>query len=295
MRLQSIFSRLVYPIVVGFLSFQSVAVLADTLDTIKSTGEVKVGYRESSQPVSYAVNDVPTGFVIDLCRDIVANSISPAIHKQVKIKFVPVTAQNRLGMLTDGKIDMECGSTTITEDRLKKVDFSVVDFVTSSRLVALSGAPVTLQALSGKTVALKSGSSHVELLSKMIGNVHVLYVNDAAQGVQAVVSKQAAAYLDDEILIQSAIHKAGLDRKNFGFSDPLSVEPYGIALRRGDTAFNVLVNAGIRSNFSHPEKAIASLDSYSSQMGSSVNNLTRDAIRWPAHSRQCSLIDKGDC
>ncbi|GGP28178.1 transporter substrate-binding domain-containing protein [Silvimonas amylolytica] len=294
MQLRSFITALAYPLAAAFVVLATPA-QADTLDNIKATGTINVGYRQSSQPVSYVVNDNPTGFVVDLCRDIVATTISDAVKKPVKIKFVPVTAQNRLTMLKEGKIDMECGSTTITEERQKQVGFSVVDFVTTSRLVSLAGTKPSLPSMEGKTLALKAGSSHIELISKMVGGIHVLSVNDAAQGIQAVQDHKAAAYLDDELLIQGAIHKAGLDFKQFTFSDPLSVEPYGIAFRLGDTAFGKLVSAGVRNNFSRTEKAIRSAETYSAELGVPVNTLTRDAIRSPAYSRQCSLIDKGAC
>ncbi len=133
---------------------------ADTLDTIKASGEVKIGYRESSLPVSYLPKGQtePTGFVVALCKQIVATNISEAVKKKpVKIKWVPVTAQNRLTLLKDGSIDMECGSTTVTQDRLKQVDFfSLVTFVTTSRMVSLASTnAASLKGLAGKTLAVK--------------------------------------------------------------------------------------------------------------------------------------------
>lgn len=271
---------------------------ADTLETIKSSGEVKIGYRESAQPVSYLPKGQtePTGFVVALCKQIVATNISEAVKKQVKIKWVPVTAQNRLKLLMDGSIDMECGSTTITQDRLKQVDFSLVTFVTTSRMVSLASTnAASLKGLAGKTLAVKKGSSHVDLIARMINNVKVMEVTDAKQGVEAVTAGTAQAYLDDEVLIQSAIRKNEQDPKNFAFSTPFSVEPYGIGLRKGDEAFAKLVNAGLRGTFNRSEKAIAMLETYTNELGIPVNNLTRDAIRSPSKSRQCSLLEQSGC
>ena len=298
LQIKSIISNLAR--VIGFTLCCAVpaGAYAGTLDTIKAAGEVKIGYRESSQPVSYLNKETnePTGFVVQLCKQIVAVNLSEAVKKPLKIKFVPVTAQNRLKLLLDGSIDMECGSTTVTQDRLKQVDFSLVTFVTTSRMVSLAATNASsLKTLVGKTLAVKTGSSHIDLISRMIADVKVIQVTDARQGVEAVTSGKAQAYLDDEVLIQSAIHKQGLDSAKFAWSTPFSVEPYGIAIRQNDPDFARLVNAGLRATFNRSEKAIAMLDTYTSELGVPINTLTRDAIRSPSKSRQCSLLEQSGC
>ena len=273
------------------------AAQADTLEQIKSTGEIRIGYRESSLPLSWIEKDKPTGFMVSLCEKVINEQIAPALKiKQLKIKYVPVNVQTRFPLLDQKSIDMECGSTTVTLARMKQVDFSLVTYVTTSKLVSLKKiGPMSLDTMSGRTLAVQTGSSHAELISKMIGNAKILYVANATAGVQALADGKAQAYVDGEILYQSAIHKLGLPKDEFVAGSALSVEPFAIVTRKGDTALEKLIDVGLRKIFSHSDEALNLLKGYSDQLGMDINALTRDAIRNPSKGHECSMLETVSC
>ncbi|KPC55037.1 transporter substrate-binding domain-containing protein [Amantichitinum ursilacus] len=269
---------------------------ADTLDRIKTSGEIKIGYRSSSMPLSWSADGTPTGFMVALCEKIVTEQISTALHKPIKITYVPVTVQTRFQLLDQQAIDMECGSTTVTLERMKQVDFSLATYITTSRLVSLkkTGA-LNLSTMNGRVLAVQTGSSHAELISKMLGGARLLQVPDAARGVEAVANGKAAAYVDAENLILSAIKANHLQPADFTMGTSLSVEPFAIVTRKGDTGLEKLIDQGLRKAFSHSEATVTLLQGYSTQMGADINALTRDAIRNPSRSHECSMLEAVTC
>ncbi|WP_188695328.1 transporter substrate-binding domain-containing protein [Silvimonas amylolytica] len=271
--------------------------VAGTLDQIASNGEVRIGYRQSSMPLSWSDNEKPTGFMVSLCEKIVTEQIGPAVHnKNLRIQYVPVTAQNRFDLLASGKIDMECGSTTVTRARLQQADFSLVTYITESRLVSLkSSGAQSLSTISGKTLAVQTGSSQAALIARVASGVKVLPVPDAAHGIAAVSQGKAHAYVDGEILSQSAIRKAGLPDDRFVYGAPISVEPFAIMTRKGDADFGQLIDAGLRKIFAKPNESLALLKGYSDQMGADINLMTREAMRNPAKGRECSVLEAASC
>jgi glutamate/aspartate transport system substrate-binding protein len=246
-------------------------------------------------PLSWSDKDKPTGYMVSLCEKIVTEQIAPAVHnKNLRIQYVPVTAQNRFQLLASGKIDMECGSTTVTRERLKQANFSLVTYITESRLVSLkSGGPQSLATISGKTLAVQSGSSQAALISRVASGVKVLEVPDAAHGIEAVSQGKAHAYVDGEILSQSAIRKMGLPDDRFVYGSPISVEPFAIMTRKGDTEFGQLIDTGLRKIFAKPAESLALLKGYSDQMGADINLMTREAVRNPAKGHECSVLESG--
>lgn len=291
------FTKTVASILTAIFCFSAVASqAADTLDRIKSSGEIKIGYRSSSMPLSWSANGTPTGFMVALCEKIVTDQISTALHKPIKIQYVPVTVQTRFKLLDQQAIDMECGSTTVTLERMKQVDFSLSTYVTTSRLVSLKKTgPLTLSSMNGGVLAVQTGSSHADLIPKMLGSAKLLQVPDAAHGIQAVANGKAAAYVDAENLILSAIRANDMQASDFTMGSSLSVEPFAIVTRKGDAGIEKLIDQGLRKIFSHSDLALTMLQGYSTQMGADINALTRDAIRNPSRSHECSMLEAVTC
>jgi len=222
--------------------------LDGTLKKIKTSATLTLGYRESAPPFSFPGPDRrPVGYSVYLCMQ-----IAGAIQKQLglanlKLNWVPVSAENRIDMVVQGKIDLECGTTTATLARQERVDFSLMTFVDGGSL--LTKADLDLRGvgdLAGKRIAVIPGTTTEAALAKFLKaefvTVETVRVKDPVEGVAAIEKGAAHAFASDRgILIGIAV--TSKDPKRFGLANVLfSYEPYGFMLRRNDAAFRLAVN-----------------------------------------------------
>ena len=226
--------------------------LDGTLKRIKTTGTFTIGYRESAPPFSFMGPDKrPVGYSIDLCMN-----VASAIEKQLgianlKLNWVPVTAENRVDMVAQGKVDIECSTTTATLSRQERVDFSLMTFVDGGSLMSMADVDLGtgLNDLTNKRIAVIPGTTTekalTEFLKKQFVNVQMVRVKDHAEGVAAIETKKADAFASDRgILIGLAL--TSKDPKRFALANLLfSYEPYGLMVRRNDGAFRLAVNRAL--------------------------------------------------
>jgi len=219
-----------------------------TLDKIKATGAIALGYRETSIPFSFLDKDKkPVGYSVELCLRIVAAVQQRLGLKELAVHWVPVTPSNRIPDLVRGAIDLECGSTSITFSRMEQVDFSFLIFVDGASLLATAASNVTgVSDLGGKRVAVIPGTTTERALTSTLQKSHisarVVEVADHAEGLAALENGTADAYASDRLLLAGLTLKAK-DAGQFVLSGQLfSYEPYALMIRRGDTAFRVEVN-----------------------------------------------------
>lgn len=225
--------------------------LTGTLKKIKTSGTFTIGYRESSPPFSFIGPEKrPVGYSIDLCT-----RIAGAIQKQLemadlKLKWVPVTIESRIQMVAQGKVDIECGSTTASLSRREKVDFSLMTFVDGGSLLTTSSANLRgLSDLTGKRIAIVPGSttekSLAEFLKKEFIVVQWVRVKDHSEGFAALEKGEAEAYASDRgILIGLAV--TSKDPKRFALANfVFSYEPYGFIVQRNDADFRLAVNRAL--------------------------------------------------
>ena len=222
--------------------------MADTLQKIKDTGTITIGHRESSIPFSYLDgNQKPVGYSMELC-----NKIVDAVKKELKMpalvtKLTPVTSQTRIPLMTNGTIDLECGSTTNSLERQKQVAFGVTTFVSPVRMVVRADSGVkTLDDLNGKAVATTTGTTSDRYIkqNEKGHNIDVknVYGKDHAESFLMVETGRASAFVMDEVLLAGFIANAK-NPKDFAIVGPaLSTEPYGIMLRKDDPQFKALVD-----------------------------------------------------
>ncbi len=222
--------------------------MADTLQKIKDTGTITIGHRESSIPFSYLDgNQKPVGYSMDLC-----NKIVDAVKKELKMpalvtKLTPVTSQTRIPLMTNGTIDLECGSTTNSLERQKQVAFGVTTFVSPVRMVVRADSGVkTLDDLNGKAVATTTGTTSDRYIkqNEKGHNIDVknVYGKDHAESFLMVETGRASAFVMDEVLLAGFVANAK-NPKDFAIVGPaLSTEPYGIMLRKDDPQFKALVD-----------------------------------------------------
>jgi len=234
-------------LIVFFASPLPAQELTGTLHQIKKSGQIKIGYRVSQPPMSFlGKNGNPTGYSIDLCKDIVAE-VETKIGSDVKVEYVPVTAEERFKALRDNKIDILCGSTTKTLSRGELVDFTELTFVTGASLMTLrSNKQFDSTGFSGKKIGVVKDTTTAVALKKLIQetstDAKVVLFNSTKKGIDALRKKKIDAFSSDQIVLIGIISKAH-DPMNFVI-DPnvFSFEPFALAVRRNDSDFRLVAN-----------------------------------------------------
>ncbi|NRF66273.1 amino acid ABC transporter substrate-binding protein [Aquincola sp. S2] len=219
-----------------------------TLDKIKSSGSITVAYRESSIPFSYLDgNAQPTGFGWEICQRIVAEAKKASGRADLKVATQSVTSQNRIPLLVNGTIDIECGSTTNNSDRAKQVSFATNYFYTGTRFLVKADSPVkALADLKAKKVVSTTGTTNYQILRRLNNeqnlNFELLAAKDHAESALMVQQGRAEAFGMDDILLYGLRASAQNPAEWAVVGEPIQVEPYAIMLRKDDPAFKKLVD-----------------------------------------------------
>ena len=227
------------------------AVHADTLKKITDSGKMTVAYRESSVPFSYlAGGNTAVGFSAD-----VTNAVVDAVKKRlnnpnIKVEFQAVTSQNRIPLLQNGTIDLECGSTTNNSTRGKDVQFAVNHFFTGTRLLAKKASGIKNYAdLAKKTVASTTGTTNAQVIRKYNTDkglgMDIVLGKDHDDSVLMVDSGRAVAFAMDDILLFGLMGNSKVPAEWEVVGDSLQVEPYACMMRKEDPKFQELVNGVI--------------------------------------------------
>ena len=223
-----------------------------TLETIAKTGTIRLGYADRNVPFSYlGTGPEPIGYSIELCLR-VADSIKKKLGlPELKIDFVKRTPSNRIMLLNDGTIDMECVASTNTEERRKAVWFSYSHFITGTRYVALKSSGLnTVGDLAGRTVVVTTGTINIaqlNVLNRKLGlNIAVLQNDSTEGGFEMVTENRASAFVMDDILLRSFVAETGRP-EDYSISNEYLAppQPYGLMLRHGDTGFRDAVNEAL--------------------------------------------------
>lgn len=226
----------------------SAAELTGTLKKVQETGSITLGYRESSVPFSYLNADgKPTGYAFTVCQR-VADSVKKELGlSKLDIKYQAVSSANRIPLIQNGTVDIECGSTTNSLKRQQEAAFSVSYFgIQVSAAVWKSSGIKTIDDLNGKTIALTSGTTSVAL-TKAYERDHrlkfrYLMTKDFAESMQLVANKRADAFIIDDVLLAGQIANLS-NPQDFTILDAaLSVEPYGAMFRKDDPQFKAVVD-----------------------------------------------------
>jgi glutamate/aspartate transport system substrate-binding protein len=224
------------------------AVAGGTLDRIKATKTINLGYRDSSVPFSFMGPDQkPTGYSVDLCTRVADDLKRDLQVPDLAVKWTLVTVENRMANVQNGTVDLECGSTTNTLSRQAQVDFSLTTFVTGASLLARKDTVTAT--LSGFRIAVIPGTTTERALKDAMDksslSVQLVPVKDHADGRTALENKTADAYASDrEILIGLAL--TAKSPADFALVDRyFSYEPYALMMRRGDPDFRIAVNRSL--------------------------------------------------
>jgi glutamate/aspartate transport system substrate-binding protein len=224
---------------------------SDTIAKVKASGEITMGVRDSSGALSYTLGDGKyVGYHVEICQRIVGN-LEKAVGKKVAVKYLSVTSQNRIPLVQNGTVDIECGSTTNNATRQKDVAFALTTFVEEVRIAVKANSGITsIAQLKGKNVATTTGTTSVQTLRKNERATGIefkeLFGKDHADSFLLLESGRADAFVMDGSILAGNIANAKnpADFKIVG--EVLSVEPIAIMLRKGDPAFKKLADDTIR-------------------------------------------------
>jgi glutamate/aspartate transport system substrate-binding protein len=218
-------------------------VAAQTLDKIKQSGFITVGHRDASIPFSYYDdNQKPIGYAMELCGHIV-NAVKKELKMpNLEVKYQLVTSANRIPLIANGTVDLECGSTTNNLEREQQVAFTITHFVTANRWVAKKSSNIkTLADLKGKTIVSTAGTTNIKQITKINADenlgMNIISANGHPEAFQMVETGRAVAFVMDDILLAALVANSR-NPNDFELSqDFLSLEPYGAMLRKDDPAF----------------------------------------------------------
>jgi ABC-type amino acid transport substrate-binding protein len=225
--------------------------ITGTLKKIADSGTFTIGYRDDSKPFSYVDSSgAPIGYSIDLCKRIAVATRESLGLAKLDIKYVKVSAKDRFDAVESGKVDIECGATTITLSRLEQVDFTMMTFVTGGSLLSKKSDPITMTGdLGGKSVAvLKNTTTLValkEYLRESLIDATIIEVNNGSEGMEQLESGKVQALARDQVVLIGQVLKT-VDPKEYVLSQDLfSFEPYGFMIRRNDSAFRLVTNRSL--------------------------------------------------
>lgn len=221
---------------------------ADTLTKIKNTGVITLGVRESSVPFSYYDDkERIVGYSTDLCALVVSSIRNKLNLPNLAVKEIPTTSQNRLPLIVNGTVDLECGSTTNNTDRAKQVAFSDTTFVIGTRLLVRKTSGIKDFAdLAGKNVVTTAGTTSEKILREMnykkSMGMNVISAKDHSEAFLTLQSGRAVAFMMDDALLYGQLAKSSDAGDYQVVGNPQSFEAYGLVMRRNDPGFRDLVN-----------------------------------------------------
>jgi glutamate/aspartate transport system substrate-binding protein len=226
--------------------------LSPALTAIKNAHVVHLGYRESSPPFSFLDQaNRPIGYSLELCGAVVDEIAVEVDDPGLKVEYVKVTSDDRIQAVVDGKVDLECGSTTANAERGKQVAFSPLMFVAGTKLmVAKVSGVASVTDLKGKTVVVTKGTTNEQAMHnadrKFSLGLNIVTGADHEQSYQMLSDGKADAFATDDILLYGLIARHKSQDKFHVVGDYLSYDPYGIMFRKGDPQLAAVVERAFR-------------------------------------------------
>ena len=219
-----------------------------TLEQIKKTKTIRIGYRADKPPMSFVNrNNELVGYSIDLCLRMVDEMKNLLENPNIKVEYVPVNASNRFDALTDNSIDILCGVTTKTLSRSELVDFTQPTFITGAALLTLKTFQIqNVSELSGKKIAVVKDTTTFDSLTKMLkregSDAEIVTVKTADEGMEALTKGEVDAFSGDQIVLIGLIINSD-NPKQFALTEKVfSYEPFALAVRKNDSEFRLVAD-----------------------------------------------------
>jgi glutamate/aspartate transport system substrate-binding protein len=253
-------SKLLMALVVAGLAATGVhAQSTGTLKKIKDNGKIVIGVRDASIPFSYTPDGKTyVGYSVDLC-DKIASAVQRKLGlTEMQRVYQPVTSATRIPLMANGTIDLECGSTTNNLDRQKQVSFAPTTFVTANRLLTKKASNVNkLDDMKGKTIVSTNGTTNLRQINQLnternLG-MTIMTGKDHGESFLMVETGRAVAFAMDDILLAGLAANSKTPGDFVIANEALSVEPYGIMLRKDDPEFKAVVDQAIKNVFASGE------------------------------------------
>jgi ABC-type amino acid transport substrate-binding protein len=286
--------RVLHCLSLFLLAASQAAFAGPVLDRIQSRGKIVVGYREASVPFSYVVGDsAPMGYAIDLCA-----RLAEAIRKELQLRKLEteyhlVTSATRIPAVTEGRVDLECESTTNTAERRQKVAFALPHYITGTRYVVRADSPVReLSDFMGKTLVSTVGTSPLKAIrqanrERLMG-IRIEEVADHVKGIELVESGRVDGFAMDEVLLVGLLAGRPDPGKLRIVGKYLTIEALGIMFDRDDARLKKIVDTELRRLIASGEAAALHdrwftrpIPPRQTALGLPMNYLHRDFWKFP--------------
>jgi ABC-type amino acid transport substrate-binding protein len=245
---------------VAALMLGSSTAVSATLDHIKQDHTLRIAYRDDAPPFSYKGKDgKPAGFMVDLCRAVAKGLAQQLNSPPLEIVYVPVTAADRFDAIAKGKADLLCEPTTQTLSRRAEVDFSMPTFVDGAGLMIRSDGPKSLVALGGRNIGVLSGTTTEQELNASLKDAGITATIVPArthdEGLAMLDDGKVSAYFADRAILMFLAAQSTAPKKLLLADNYLTIEPYALALPRGDENFRLAVDRALSNIYRSGEIA----------------------------------------
>ena len=219
----------------------------NTLEKIDKSGTLIIGTRTGSPPFAYVnKNNEWVGFSISLVEQAILPALSKKLNKQIKLEKKESTVPTRIPLLTSNAVDLIAETMTDTQVRREQVDFSLTFFVTGAQFLVRKGSPVKgIQSIAGKRIAAQQGSTNAKIIREKVPTAKLVEFQDQPAAFQALSQRQVDAYTNDGIQLAGLKAKAPKPDDWTVAGDFFSYDPYGMAMRKNDSDFRLVVNVGL--------------------------------------------------
>ncbi|MGH7279075.1 MAG: transporter substrate-binding domain-containing protein [Candidatus Rokuibacteriota bacterium] len=263
------------------LALVAPALAETTLEKIGRTGTLTIGTRTGSPPFAYInKNNEWVGFSIDLVEQVVKPAIEKKIGKPIKVEKKESAPPTRIPLLSSNAIDLIAGTMTDTPERRQSVDFSHTFFLTGAQFLVKKGSPIkSLKDIGGKRIASQQGSTNARIIREKVPSAQLREFPDQPAAFQALAQGQVDAYTNDGLQLAGLKAKAPNAEQWEIVGDFYSQEPYGMAMRKGDTAFKTVVDDALRQAF-ESGKYFAIYDAWFGSKGELPYPMTADVEKY---------------
>lgn len=243
----------------GAIAFVPAVAQANTLQKIKETGSITLGHRESSIPFSYYDQDQKVvGYSQEMMLKVVDAIKAELKLPKLDVKLMPVTSQNRIPLVQNGTVSIECGSTTNNSERAKQVAFSNSIFIVGTRLMTKKDSGVQdFDQLAGKNVVTTAGTTSERLLRKLNEDkklgMNIISAKDHGESFLTLETGRAVAFMMDDALLYGELAKAKRPADWVVTGTPQSFEAYGCMMAKDDAEFKKVVDTAIAKTMASGE------------------------------------------
>jgi len=220
-----------------------------TLKKIQSTASVTIGHRDASFPLSFFdAQHKPVGYSLDICSHIVEQIKKELALSALKVNYVAVSSSDRIARVVDGQVDLECGSTTITKERLKQVNFANTIFYADTKILVKANSGIrTVDDLKGKRITINQGATGAPVLAKLDQQkgLKIEYVksHDNIESFKLLEDNKVSAFVQDDVQLAMLAARSADPKEYELLNESLSRDPISIMIRKDDPQLEKLVNA----------------------------------------------------